>query len=253
MKYVIAASHLKIKRRFGSHSSKKYWQCVKSVKPEDIHVQASSQRNRLQIELQNDHNFLSILEMRKVVPDYETRYPNIAANVLKGPPHYVTTPEFELFNDTTCKQYHRLFIDLVSQYQHFVNQIAALAKEGKSFEDIVDLAVKTGHALLTMVKDRAFYLYLSTIASKLSSPFAKVAILKLTGTTRMTKSATTKSATTKSAIPTWVRPSGILLSRVVTRATLVGNSFCRQLVRKRVKVVKDSKCPVEVSSRGNEH
>ncbi|KAF8798247.1 hypothetical protein BYT27DRAFT_7264841 [Phlegmacium glaucopus] len=70
--------------------------------------------------------------MRKVVPDYETPYPNIAANVLKGPPHYATTPGFELFNDTTREEYHCLFIDLVSQYQHFVDLIATKAKEEKA-------------------------------------------------------------------------------------------------------------------------
>jgi hypothetical protein len=168
MKYVIASCHPKIKRRFGSHSSMQYWQCIKSVKPEDIHIQASSQRNKLQIELQNDYNFLGILAKDEVLPHYQTHYPNIAANIHKGPPHYVT-PDFELFNDTTCKEYHLLFINLVTQYQHFMDQIAALAKEGESFQDILDLTVKTGHALLTMVKGRAFYLYLSTIGSKLSS------------------------------------------------------------------------------------
>ena len=169
LKYVIAACHPKIQRRFKSRSSKEYLNCFNSVKPEDIHVQASSQRPRLRNELENDHNFLIILEARKIVPDYENSYPNTVANALKRPPDYATTSKFELFNDTTCKEYHSLFIYLVSQYQQLVDQIATLAKKRESFENILDLAVKTGHALLTMVKGRAFHLYLSTIASELSS------------------------------------------------------------------------------------
>ena len=118
MKYMITASHLKIQRWFESRSSKEYLKCFKSVKPEDIHIQASSQRPRLPIELQNDHNFLSILQACEVFPNYENLYPNIAANVLKGPSHYMTTPGFKLFNDMMCKEYHNLFkLTIASVYQ----------------------------------------------------------------------------------------------------------------------------------------
>lgn len=66
-----------------------------------------------------------------------------------------------------------MFIDLVSRYQELVNQIAVLVKKRESFENILDLTVKTGYALLAMVKGRAFHLYLSTIASELSSLLLK--------------------------------------------------------------------------------
>jgi len=168
LKYVIAASHLKIKGRFESLRSKEYLKCFKSVKPEDIHVRASSWRWS-PIEHENDLNFLTILGAGIVVHGYENCYPIIAANVL----NYATTPKFELFNDKTCKEYHSLFIALVSQYQQLVDRIAALAEERESFENILDLTVKTGHALLTMVKGRAFHLYLSTIAPELLSLLPK--------------------------------------------------------------------------------
>jgi len=137
--------------------------CFNGVKAEDIHVPASFERPKLELELQNDRNFLGILEARYVVPDYQNRYPNIAANVLLK-----ERPEFELFSDTTFKEYHSLFIQLVSRYQQLVDQIAALAQNGESFECILDLTVKTGHTLLTMVKSRSLHLYLSTIAPELS-------------------------------------------------------------------------------------
>jgi hypothetical protein len=169
LKYVIAASHQKMKRRFESLSSEQNWSCFESLKPEDIHVQPSSGRPRLPIELQNDLDFLSILGEGIVVPDYKNLYPNIAAIILEGPPPYATTSWSELFNDTTCKEYHTLFIALVRQFRNLVNEIAAFAKDKKSLEDKLDPAVKTGHTLLTMVKGRAFHLYLSTIAPKLAS------------------------------------------------------------------------------------
>jgi hypothetical protein len=115
MKYVIAASHPKINRRFVTSSSNEYWQCFDSVKLEDIPfraVQIASKRKRLKIELENDRKFLIILGKGKIVPDYEERFP-IIANVFKELPnlnlkdetspdvtaHFATT--FELFNDTT--------------------------------------------------------------------------------------------------------------------------------------------------------
>jgi hypothetical protein len=184
MKYVIAASHPKIRRRSETPSSKEYWQCFTSVEPESRldAAQAYSKRKILQIELENDRNFLIILGKGKIVPDYEVQFPNIA-NVLKELPnpkgktspdviaHSTTT--FELFNATTCKEYHHLFTNLMGQYRTLVDNIATLVKEVKSFEVILDDAVKTGHALLTMVKGRAFYLYLSANASKLSKCLSK--------------------------------------------------------------------------------
>ena len=116
MKYVIAASHPKIRRRFGTLSSKEYWQYFALVKLEDIclgAVQAASKRKRLQIELENDRNFLIILRMGKIVPCYETRFPSIA-NVLKELPNLKdeTSPNaiahsaatFEFFNEMTCNE-----------------------------------------------------------------------------------------------------------------------------------------------------
>jgi len=156
MKYVIAASHPKIRRRFGALSSKEYWQCFASVKLEDIHlgaVQAASKRKRLQIKLENDCNFLIILGKGKIVPHYETRFPSIA-NVLKELPnskdetspdaiaHSATT--FELFNETTCNGYHLLFTHLMDQYQALVDEIATLAKKVESFEDNLDRAPDNG-------------------------------------------------------------------------------------------------------------
>lgn len=185
MKYVIAASHPKINRRFIAISSKEYWQCFNSIKLEDIpfrSVQAASNRKRFQIELENDRKFLIILGKGKIVPNYEERYPNIA-NIFKELPnlkdetspnmtaHGATT--FELFNNTTWKEYHPLFMALMSQYKVLVDKIDSDAKDGKPFEDNLDRAVETGHALLTMVKGRAFYLYLSTIAFKLSKHLSR--------------------------------------------------------------------------------
>jgi hypothetical protein len=182
MKYVIAASHQKIKRRFRMSHSKEYWQCFSSVKPEDIPfraVQAASKRKRLQIELENDYRFLITLGEGKIVSNYEVKYPNIA-NVLKELLNLKdsdgTSPDkkgfcattFELFNDKTWKEYHFLFMALMDQYKKFVNEIDSDAKSRNPFGGKLGSIVETGHALLTMVKGRGFYLYLSTIASKLS-------------------------------------------------------------------------------------
>ena len=52
-------------------------------------------------------------------------------------------------------EYHLLFTHLMDQYQALLDEIATLAKEVESFEDNLDHAVETGHALLTMVKGRA--------------------------------------------------------------------------------------------------
>ena len=166
MKYMIAASHPKIKRRFGTPSSQEYLHCFMSMKPEEIHLSAaSSQRERLQSELLNDHQFLNILQQcNTVVPDYESKYPNIAANVLNDPLHFATPSNSELFNAATCKEYHLLFKYLVTQYQKTVDKIDSLAKERAPFENELDFAVITGHMLLTMVKGRAFHLYLSAVA-----------------------------------------------------------------------------------------
>ena len=136
------------------------------MKPEEIHFSAaSSQRERLRNELLNDHEFLNLLQERDtVVPDYETKYPNIAANVLKDPLHFATTSNSELFNTATCEEYHLLFKHLMTQYREAVDKIDDLAKKRATFEKDLDFAVITGHMLLTMVKGRAFHLYLSTVA-----------------------------------------------------------------------------------------
>ena len=143
-----------------------------SMKPEEIqfNVVTSSQRERLQHELVNDHQFLSLLQKRDtVVPDYATKYPNIAANRLKDSLHDATTSSnSELFNAATCKEYHLLFKHLMTQYRSTVDKIDSLAKNRAPFVNEVDFAVMTGHMLLTMVKGRAFHLYLSTVAPKLS-------------------------------------------------------------------------------------
>src|SRR6202044_859031 len=134
MKYVIAASHPKITRRFRSSSSKEYLGCFKSVKLEDTSesesfpFQSASKRERVRIELENDRRFLIILGKGRVVSDYEERFPKIA-NIFKEPPNLKdktspdetspgetsrveTSPDdtFELFNSTTGKEYHSLFM-----------------------------------------------------------------------------------------------------------------------------------------------
>jgi hypothetical protein len=183
LKYVIAACHLKIQRRFETRRSQEYWDGFKSVQSDDIllsAVQAASRRKRLQIELENDRQFLMIVRKGDIVPGYEKRFPNIAHMIKelpnfmfdKTPPdataHSTTWAAFELFNDTTCKEYHDLFLDLMVEYKKYVDQIATMAHKGNPFEDSLGHAFVIGHALLTMVKGRAFYLYLSTIALKLS-------------------------------------------------------------------------------------
>jgi hypothetical protein len=171
MKYVVAASHPKMNRRFVSPSSKEYWQCFNSVKLEDIPfraIQAASMRKSFQIELENDRKFLIVLGKGKIFSDYEERFPNIASVIRELPG--LKDETFELFNDTTWKEYHHLFIALMGRYKDGLDLIASNlnAKDGEPIEDILNRVVETGHALLTMVKGRAFYLYLSTIASKLS-------------------------------------------------------------------------------------
>ncbi|KIJ89769.1 hypothetical protein K443DRAFT_126671 [Laccaria amethystina LaAM-08-1] len=147
-----------------------------SMKPEEIHLSAaSSQRERLRNELLNDHQFLNLLQKRDtVVPDYATKYPNIAANVLNDSLQFATTSNSELFNAATCMEYHLLFKHLMTQYQNAVNKIDSLAKGGAPFESELDFAVITGHMLLTMVKGRAFHLYLSTVARILSRHLSEV-------------------------------------------------------------------------------
>jgi hypothetical protein len=147
-----------------------------SMKPEEIHLSAaSSQRERLRNELLNDHQFLNLLQKRDtVVPDYATKYPNIAANVLNDSLQFATTSNSELFNAATCMEYHLLFKHLMTQYQNAVNKIDSLAKGGAPFESELDFAVITGHMLLTMVKGRAFHLYLSTVAPILSRHLSEV-------------------------------------------------------------------------------
>ena len=185
MKYVIAASHPKMCRRFISSRSKEYWQFFDSVKLEDIPfrtIQAASERKRFHIELENDRKFLIILGKGIIVPGYEERFPNIA-NVFKELPNLKdeTSPDmtahsattFELFNEMTWKEYHPLFVVLMHLYKDLVNRIASKAKNMEPFEADLNHAVETGHALLTMVKGRAFYLYLSTIVSKLSNNFSE--------------------------------------------------------------------------------
>jgi hypothetical protein len=170
MKYVIAASHPKIRRRFGTPSSREYLRCFKSMKPEEIHFSAASaQRETLQNELQNDDKFLKLLQMRDtVIPNYKTKYPNIATSALKGPLHLATASNSELFNAATCKEYHLLFKRLMTKYQKTVDKIDGLKKKRAPFKNELDFAVKTGHMLLTMVKGRAFHLYLLTVAPILS-------------------------------------------------------------------------------------
>ena len=181
MKYVAAASHPKLQRRFATPMSKKYWRCFTSVKVDDMHfpVQIASKRKRFQVEVQNDHKFLVILGKGKIVPDYKEQFPGIADIVKELPnfpdvtAHCATT--FEFFSVTTYKQYHLLFIVLMKQYRTLVDETATTAKKMEPFEDCLCRVVETGHALLTMVKGRAFYLYLSTIATALLSNLNLVA------------------------------------------------------------------------------
>jgi Tfp pilus assembly ATPase PilU len=49
-----------------------------------------------------------------------------------------------------------------------------LAKGGVPLENELDFAVITGHMLLTMVKGRAFHLYISTITPILLRPLSEV-------------------------------------------------------------------------------
>ena len=168
MKYTIAASHPKIMRRFKTLLSEEFLHCFSSLTEVEVGLSvriASShgwaQRKWFRPELENDHELLGLLEIRnKVVPDYKTNYPNIVENALKFRPHINS----ELFNDATCKEYHHLFKHLINQYQNTMCKISDLACNKVSFENELDLAVDTGHMLLTMVKGRAFHMYLSAIA-----------------------------------------------------------------------------------------
>jgi hypothetical protein len=125
-------------------------------------------RKRIPSEIQNDFKFLNILAKGKIVPRYETQFPAIA-QVFKELTSSNTIDTFELFNDTTYQEYHLLFNTLLNGYKESVDQIADKAKNGESFGDDLNSAAQTGHALLTMVKGRAFYLFLSTAKFKLSS------------------------------------------------------------------------------------
>jgi len=147
------------------------------MKPElvgfSLRLGSSHKWERLQHEIENDHEFLDLLEIRGdgVVPDYRTEYPRIVEIALKNRHlcDYTIASKSELFNNATCEEYHRLFQHLVSQYQNTVRKISELAQERASFETELDLAVKTRHMLLTMVKGRAFHVYLSAIAVLLLS------------------------------------------------------------------------------------
>lgn len=174
---MIAASHPKMMRRFASRDSKEYLHCFMSMKPEEIRFKAACvERERLHIELLNDHKLLNVLP--RLVLNYETEFPNIATDALKDPLHPALTAasssQSELFNDATCKEYHLVFQRLLAQYQGAMGQVASLAKERKPFNDEAAFAAEIGHALLTMVKGRAFHLYLSTAAPILSKRLAKV-------------------------------------------------------------------------------
>jgi hypothetical protein len=182
-RYVIAACHLKIKRRFVTPKSKKYLRFFSSVQLDDIDTltirAACQKRKRLYVELQNDQKFLNILGKGDIVPRYQEQFPAIA-QVFKELTSSNTTDSsysintFELFTGTTYREYHSLFNTLLNGYKELVEEIADKAKKRESFGVDLNSAVQTGHALLTMVKGRAFYLYLSTIKSKLSSSVRNV-------------------------------------------------------------------------------
>ena len=171
MKYVITVSHQKIIRRFETDSSQDYWASFDSVKSDDILFSAAPKRKFRQTEVRNDLNFLAALQGGVI--DYAEKFPNIAKIVKELPDLERSGTSFEIFNDTTCEEYHFLFIDLVKQYKAFVNEIATMAKNGEPFGDKLGPVVETGYAILTMVEGRAFYLYLPTIASKLSKSLSE--------------------------------------------------------------------------------
>jgi hypothetical protein len=165
MKYTIAASHPKIQRRFKTLLSQELLQCFKSMTPKQVNLglqilssRRLGQRKWLRSEIDNDYELVQLLKLR--VPDYKTKYPKIAeiASNLKLP-----TSDLELFNLATCEDYHCLFQCLITQYQDTVDKISDLAKKRVSFEKELDLAVNIGHMLLTMVKGKAFHMYLLAI------------------------------------------------------------------------------------------
>lgn len=164
MEYIIAASHPKMMRRFATRDSKENLYSFMSMKPGEIRFKATCfQTERLNIELLNDHLFLNALP--SLVPDYATKYPNIASlNDSRHPALAALNSQFELFNTATYEEYHLLFQHLLTQYQRDVGQVASLAKDFKPFNDEAASAAEIGHGLLTMVKGRAFHLYLSTTA-----------------------------------------------------------------------------------------
>ena len=171
MKYLIPASHQKIIRRFETDSSQDYWKSFKSVGLDDILSSATPKRKSRQIEVRNDLNFLAAL--KDVMISYAEEFPNIAKIVEELPNLKHSETPFEVFNDATCKEYHLLFIKLMEQYQAFVKEIATMIENGEQFGDKLGPVVKTGYVILTMVEGRAFHLYLSTIASKLSKSYSE--------------------------------------------------------------------------------
>ena len=63
---------------------------------------------------------------RPPVPDYETKYPNIA--IVKDTHHFATNSNSELFNIVMHKVYQVLFIHLMAQYKEQVDVIDAKAR-----------------------------------------------------------------------------------------------------------------------------
>ena len=171
MKYVIPVSHQKIIRRFEADSSQDYWKSFKSVGLDNILFSATPKRKLSRIEVRNDLSFLTVLKGGAI--DYAEKFPNIAKIVEELPSLEHSGAPLEIFNDTTCEEYHLLFIQLMEQYKAFMKEIATLAKNGEPFGDKLDPVVEIGHAILTMVEGRAFHLYLSTIASKLSKSLSE--------------------------------------------------------------------------------
>jgi len=114
------------------------------------------QRKWLRSEIDNDCELVQLLKLR--IPDYKTKYPKIAEIASQLP-----NSNLELFNLATCEDYHCLFQCLITQYQDTMDKISDLAKKRVSFEKELDLAVNVGHMLLTMVKGKAFHMYLLAI------------------------------------------------------------------------------------------
>ena len=126
MEYMIAASHPKIKRHLKAPSSWEYLHCFMLTKPEEIDFSSASshsQRERVQNKLQNNVKLLNLLQKCKAVPDYETKHPNIA--IVKNTHHFAITSNSKFFNATMHKEYHVLFIHLMTQYKEKVDVIDA--------------------------------------------------------------------------------------------------------------------------------